>query len=170
MRRTNEEFRAEVFRRKDEYLKARNKRIVKSIVTTLVCLPLFCVVTFMSLMLGIAMSPAGSAGPPDKANMEAIVRAEVRGEEELRGRALSEKASAELAALLEEITVYGEVFEHRDQDDATEKYEVVLYDEKGGRAYFHIAEFYVSKSGERFALSRGQYEQFLEIISEGETQ
>ncbi len=172
MRRTNEEFRAEVFRRKEEYVKARNRRIVKSIVATLVCLPLFCVAAFMSIMIAIAMQPAGSAAPNSGADMSLVVRAEVRGEDEPESRALSEKTSAELAALFSEITNTSAQQDINRGENAAGEYEysVVLYDRNGGRGYFYVAESYLSERGEYFRLTSEQYERFLKIISEGETQ
>ena len=169
MRRTNEEFRAEVFRRKEEIMKKRRKNI-KNMLYAAVCMPVFCAVLFVGISLAIAMQPAGGEAPNSNADMHNIVCAVVRAEYEQEGRELGTRESAELAALLERITVYGEVYDQKEQYDSTEKYEIILYDEKGRRKYFYVAEDYVSQSGARFALSRWQYEQISEIISGGETQ
>lgn len=59
MRKTNEEFKAEVFRRRDEYYKKRNRRIRIAAVASA---PLTCLTAFMIMILP-AMMPASAEDP-----------------------------------------------------------------------------------------------------------
>ncbi len=73
MRKTNEEFKAEVFRRRDEYYKKRNRRIRIAAISSA---PLACLTAFMILILP-AMMPASKADP----NFHYSKTEEVSGEE-----------------------------------------------------------------------------------------
>ncbi len=59
MRKTNEEFKAEVFRRRDEYYKKRNRRIRIAAISSA---PLACLTAFMIMILP-AMMPASKEDP-----------------------------------------------------------------------------------------------------------
>ena len=76
MRKTNEEFKAEVFRRRDEYYKKRNRRIRIAAVASA---PIACFTAFMIMILP-AMMPASSEDP----NFDPYYSATEEGSEESR--------------------------------------------------------------------------------------
>ena len=61
VRRTDEEFKAEVFRRKELYTAQRDQRRKKMLYNSVFFLPVFLLATFLTVSLSIAMRPAGSA-------------------------------------------------------------------------------------------------------------
>ena len=172
MRRSDEDFCAEVFRRKDVYLKARKKRMVKGALTALICLPLFCAAAFVSLMLAIAMAPAGGAAPPSDAGSAASVSAYVQHAQTLEITELPEQESEAMLSLLSEITrASAQIQYDRGEHGETEcEYYVIIRSNGSVREIFYVSREYVSHNGEYFAVTGEQYERFSAFISKGETQ
>ncbi|MBQ8447788.1 MAG: hypothetical protein IJX27_02520 [Clostridia bacterium] len=156
--RTMGEFRAEVYRRKEEVLKRRRARL-KKIINTLICLPFAAVVAFMGISLGIAMMPAGA----DK-NASSPTFGE--GAESKVARITVEQGS-ESAELLREFfsgiearTPESDYYDYS-SDMGKSGYEVSL----GGEIYF-VCESYIKAKRQYFKITEADFARFLDIIGE----
>ncbi len=159
MKRTNEEFRAEVFRRKEVYLKARKKRIFGAVLG----MPLYFAVAFTALSLAIAMHPAGGLGgaaPGGNAG------GDIGGKyEEIKGHSITESDARyeHICAFLEGVWARGaeeEEFEWDLKADFTHKFFLGA----GGKPYY-VNKDYIFDGEDTFFITDEEYVQFLDIIN-----
>ena len=153
--RTNEEFRAEVYRRRNEAL-ARKKAHTRNIISALICLPLGTAIAFIGLSLAIAMTPAGSGdkNAPSSETLSGVNISAVYVEESDGYK----EALLEFFAEIEARTPQEYPFDVKVQGRA---YKVHV----DGKIYF-VCESYMGKGGNYFALTADEFAEFLSIIGE----
>ncbi len=160
MRRTNEEFRAEVFRRKEVYLKARKKRIFGAVL----CMPLCLVLVFAGLSFSMGMRGMGSAAPGGDGG------GNMYKDDPAAGRPTQEYSIAEsdtrygnICAFLAEVTARGA--EDGDFEwDLEKDFIYKLFLGAHGEA-FYVNKAYIFDGENTFSLKAGEYEKLRDIIN-----
>ena len=156
--RTNEEFLAEVYRRRDDEMKNRKVR-KKRIINALVCLPLCTAVAFIALSLAIAMQPAGSADKNANKSEPACPTLNTgAGERETELCEDEEKAKALLSlfAKIEVRTPKESGFESTPEKGC--------YSVRIGRKLYFVCESYMAVNSKCFEITTEEFTEFLDIM------
>ena len=159
--RSTEEFKAEVYRRRDAALKKREarKKAAKRALMTLCCVPLIFAAVTVMLSLAIALQPAGSADKnsnPTSSGAGGIIYVNAQtGYRE------------ELAAFFEKITSRRPQESGFKAEEAGEVYDVIIYEIGSVRSY-KICEKYVERDGKIYLITEAEFEEFLEITEKKE--
>ena len=165
MRRTNEEFRAEVFRRKELYLRKRKKDIIKTALSLLACLPLFTVAILASVSILIGMMPAGDkmngepTSPRPEANIDKVVYAQLSYSESESHIYIDGQKALEVSSIIGEVIRQGKKAEVTDTESFIFKHEytVTMKDENGLFAYAYISKEYILYRESYYILPEEKY-------------
>ncbi|MBQ9746474.1 MAG: hypothetical protein IJW21_06595 [Clostridia bacterium] len=155
--RTNEEFRAEVYRRREEQMSLR-RRHFKRAARALMCAPLFFAVAYIGIVLAIAMQPAGSADENASHAGENYTEICI-GENDARAERLLALIDSALCIRSDES------YAPSDRESAHGNAENVYRVTVGQKTYF-VADGYERTGDNIYILSEDQLEEFLKIIGE----
>lgn len=159
---TNEEFLAEVYRRRDEQLRLRRGRRKRALRAAL-CLPLVFFTAYVGLMLAVALSPAGSA---DKNS--APMGENTAAGEKYNGLYICKDSvkATRLLALFDKalcITSNESYAPPNDRESAHGNAEIVYTVIINGKEYL-VADGYTRTGGKLYLLTEEQMEEFLKIV------